>query len=52
MQEKNHYYLMVGRIRYDLNKKNVINLFISEDQLLKGAALNAFQIMEYIKYNN
>ena len=38
----------VGRIRYDLGdtNKKTINLFLSGDQLLKGAALNAYQILD------
>ena len=38
--------VLVGRIRYDLSSDNGISLFISGDQLLKGAALNAVQIAE------
>jgi aspartate-semialdehyde dehydrogenase len=36
----------VGRIRQDLSNPNAICLFVSGDQLLKGAALNAVQIGE------
>lgn len=36
----------VGRIRQDLSSPNAICLFVSGDQLLKGAALNAVQIGE------
>ena len=38
--------VLVGRIRKDLAKKNSIGLFVSGDQLRKGAALNAVQIAE------
>ena len=40
--------VMVGRIRYDLSDSSnkTINLFLCGDQLLKGAALNAYQILE------
>ena len=40
--------IFVGRIRYDLGdtKNKTINLFLSGDQLLKGAALNAYQILD------
>ena len=39
--------VMVGRVRYDLSDKTnkTINLFLCGDQLLKGAALNAYQIL-------
>lgn len=40
--------VLVGRIRPDLDLKNGINLFVSGDQLLKGAALNAVQIAELL----
>jgi aspartate-semialdehyde dehydrogenase len=36
----------VGRIRKDLSSPNGLALFISGDQLLKGAAWNAVQIAE------
>jgi aspartate-semialdehyde dehydrogenase len=38
--------VFVGRIRQDLSSPNALCLFISGDQLLKGAALNAVQIGE------
>ncbi len=38
--------VLVGRIRRDLSNPNAICMFISGDQLLKGAALNAVQIAE------
>lgn len=38
----------VGRIRKDLSSENGINLWVAGDQLLKGAALNAVQIAEYL----
>lgn len=38
----------VGRIRKDLSSPNGLALFISGDQLLKGAAWNAVQIAEYL----
>ncbi len=40
--------VLVGRIREDFSIKNGLNLWISGDQLLKGAALNAVQIAEYL----
>lgn len=38
----------VGRIRQDASNPNAICLFITGDQLLKGAALNAVQIAEHL----
>ena len=38
--------VLVGRIREDTSVKYGLNLWISGDQLLKGAALNAVQIAE------
>lgn len=38
----------VGRIRKDLSHPSAISMFVSGDQLLKGAALNAVQIAEAI----
>jgi len=42
--------IFVGRIRRDLSlpDKRGINLWVAGDQLLKGAALNAVQIAEYL----
>ncbi len=55
-REKNHFPMpneaqeqdpvLVGRLREDPSHPNAINLFVSGDQLLKGAALNAIQIAE------
>ncbi len=38
--------ILVGRIRPDLSDENAIDLFLSGDQILKGAALNGIQIAE------
>ena len=38
--------VFVGRIREDLSCPNAIDLFLSGDQILKGAALNGYQIAE------
>jgi aspartate-semialdehyde dehydrogenase len=38
--------VLVGRIRRDPGAENAIDLFLSGDQLRKGAALNAVQIAE------
>jgi aspartate-semialdehyde dehydrogenase len=40
--------VLVGRIRKDISQPNGIDMFVSGDQLLKGAALNAVQIAEYL----
>lgn len=40
--------VLVGRIRQDASNPNAICLFVSGDQLLKGAALNAVQIAEWL----
>jgi aspartate-semialdehyde dehydrogenase len=56
--EKNHFPMpieasgqhdvLVGRIRRDLSNPNGLALFVAGDQLLKGAAWNAVQILEYL----
>ncbi|GIV17168.1 MAG: aspartate-semialdehyde dehydrogenase [Armatimonadota bacterium] len=38
--------VLVGRIREDISNPMALELFVSGDQLLKGAALNAVQIAE------
>lgn len=40
--------VFVGRIRKDLEQKNTFNLWIVADNLRKGAATNAVQIMELL----
>jgi aspartate-semialdehyde dehydrogenase len=42
--------ILVGRIRQDIsrNDKRGLDIFVSGDQILKGAALNAVQIAELI----
>ena len=44
----NHSNVWVSRIRRDKSQKNSLNLWIVADNLMKGAALNAIQIAEYI----
>ena len=39
--------VLVGRLRYDLSNDDAIDLFLSGDQILKGAALNGIQIAEH-----
>lgn len=46
------YNCFVGRIRKDLAFKNAVSVWISGDQLLKGAALNAVQIAELLIKSN
>jgi len=47
------YNISVGRIRYDITdpSNQTVNLFLSGDQLLKGAALNSYQILEVVNLN-
>ena len=40
--------VLVGRVREDLSKPGALALFVSGDQIRKGAALNAVQIGEYL----
>ncbi len=40
--------ILVGRIRNDVSNPNAIDIFVSGDQLRKGAALDAVQIAEYL----
>lgn len=40
--------VLVGRIREDRSNSNAIEMFVSGDQLRKGAALDAVQIAEYV----
>jgi aspartate-semialdehyde dehydrogenase len=42
--------VLVGRIRQDLSDRSghSVSIFVSADQLLKGAALNAVQIAELL----
>ncbi len=40
--------VLVGRVRQDLSNKNALELWLSGDQIRKGAALNAVQIAELL----
>ena len=40
--------VLVGRIRQDLSRSNCLELWLSGDQIRKGAALNAVQIAELL----
>ena len=44
--------IFVGRIRKDYSSKNCYNFFLSADNLRKGAALNAVQILERLIEKN
>lgn len=44
--------IFVGRIRKDLAADNGITLWLTGDQIRKGAALNAIQIAEYLSVKN
>jgi aspartate-semialdehyde dehydrogenase len=45
---KNKNEVFVGRVREDESQKNTINLWVVADNLRKGAATNAVQIVEYL----
>lgn len=40
--------VLVGRIRNDVSHDKAVDLFVSGDQILKGAALNGYQIAELL----
>ena len=44
--------IYVGRVRKDISNENGITLWLSGDQIKKGAALNAVQIAEYLIKNS
>ena len=44
--------VLVGRLRDDVSCPTALDLFVSGDQILKGAALNAVQIAELLIANN
>lgn len=44
--------VFVGRIRRDMSNDNTLNLWIVADNLRKGAATNAVQILQYLKEKN
>ena len=48
------YDVLVGRIRQDIsrNDRKGLDLFVSGDQLLRGAALNAVEIAEHLIKRN
>lgn len=44
--------VFVGRVRRDFSKKNSLNMWVVSDNLLKGAAYNALQILEKLYKKN
>ncbi|HFC30361.1 MAG TPA: aspartate-semialdehyde dehydrogenase, partial [Oceanospirillales bacterium] len=44
--------VFVGRIRRDLSQPNTLNMWVVSDNLRKGAATNAIQIVEYLIENS
>jgi len=52
LQAHNRDEVMVGRIRRDESIENGLNLWVVSDNLRKGAATNAVQILQYLHENN
>lgn len=48
LENSDHDFVQVGRIRQDLINENGLTLWCTGDQIRKGAATNAVQIMEYL----
>ena len=44
--------VMVGRLRRDFSRPNSLNMWVVADNLRKGAATNAVQIVEYLLKND
>lgn len=44
--------VLVGRIRQDISNEQALELWLSGDQIRKGAALNAVQIAELLSVNH
>ncbi|MDR2603120.1 MAG: hypothetical protein LBC11_00975 [Puniceicoccales bacterium] len=42
--------IAIGRLRKDTFLKNAATMWVVGDQIRKGAALNAIQIMEYLEH--
>ena len=40
--------VLVGRLRADTSQENTLNLWVTGDNLRKGAALNAIQLAELL----
>ena len=43
--------LFVGRLRRDISHPNGIDMWVVADNIRKGAALNAVQIMDWLREN-
>ncbi len=52
LQAHNQDDVFVGRIRRDHSKSNCLNCWVVSDNLRKGAATNAVQILEHLAQNN
>ena len=44
--------VFVGRLRRDESQPNTLNMWVVADNLRKGAATNALQIVEYLAENH
>ncbi len=49
LETSNQDLVYVGRVRRDLNRDNALTLWCCGDQIRKGAASNAVEIMEYLE---
>lgn len=49
IETSNQDLVYVGRVRYDLTRDNALTLWCCGDQIRKGAAANAVEIMEYLE---
>ena len=49
LETSNQDIVYVGRVRRDLNRDNALTLWCCGDQIRKGAASNAVEIMEYLE---
>lgn len=49
IETSNQDIVYVGRVRYDLTRDNALTLWCCGDQIRKGAAANAVEIMEYLE---
>jgi aspartate-semialdehyde dehydrogenase len=52
IKTKGHDEVFVGRLRRDESQPNTLNMWIVADNLRKGAATNAVQIVEFMKEKN
>lgn len=49
IETSNQDIVYVGRVRYDLTRDNALSLWCCGDQIRKGAAANAVEILEYLE---